>query len=104
MITVKGTRGKLVFHWSGNDAYLGYAYMEDDGFYVFVFAESTGGSWSGYVLKAIADKLSELNKPWQDLIDAYFEDEERIDKQGNEGEVIPYKPDLDIEHFNSHNK
>lgn len=49
---------KILFHW-GN-VYIGYAYIEVDGFYVFSF-EGTGGNWSDYALREIADVLTALN-------------------------------------------
>jgi len=49
---------------------LGYAYIEVDGFYVFVFCSSDGGCWSSYVLREIADKLDELNKPYKRFLDS----------------------------------
>lgn len=50
---------KILFHWEGK-TYLGYAYREVDGFYVFVF-EGTGGNWTDYALREIADILTALN-------------------------------------------
>jgi len=38
-----------------------------DGFYYFWPAECTG-CWGGSGLRTLADKLDELNKPWQDEI------------------------------------
>lgn len=63
--------GKVRFYWKDNDAPLGYAYSEVDGYYVFVI-ESNGGSWPDYLLKAIADKLTDMNKDWDAQITKTF--------------------------------
>lgn len=47
-----------------NNILLGYCYMEVDGLYVFVFNTDINGFWSDYVLREIADILTELNKEW----------------------------------------
>lgn len=74
-IASKNNSSKHKFYWS-NDKYLGYAYMGVDGFYVFVFNDSIVNScWSEHVLRAIADKLTELNKEWSEQIDKYFIEE-----------------------------
>jgi hypothetical protein len=52
---------RINFYWS-NRVYLGYAYKEVDGFYVFIFDESNKGCWAAYILSAVADKLDELNR------------------------------------------
>jgi hypothetical protein len=71
MIITKRESGKISFYWD-NNAYLGYSYCEVDGFYVFVFDGNNGGCWSDYALRAIADKLTELNAEWIEQIDEYF--------------------------------
>lgn len=72
MVTTKQLPGesKILFYF--NEIYLGYAYQEIDGLYVFVFKASDEGSWSGYALRWIADKLDELNKDWNKNIEEYF--------------------------------
>ena len=60
MILTKKEDNKIYFSWS-NDIPLGYAYKEVDGYYVFIF-EGRYGFWREYSLKAISDKLIELNK------------------------------------------
>ncbi len=57
--------GRIEFFWGNNNKHLGYAYQEVDGFYVFQF-EDNNGCWSDYSLKAISDKLFELNKNWNE--------------------------------------
>lgn len=71
MIITKQNEGKLEFYWD-NGCYIGHAYIGDDGFYAYEF-EHGGGSWEAHALRAIADKLDELNKPWDDQIKKYFE-------------------------------
>jgi hypothetical protein len=50
------------FYWKENKVHLGYAYQEVDGYYVFVPVGT--GSWPGYGLEMVANKLEELNKDW----------------------------------------
>lgn len=54
-----------------NGVLLGILYREVDGYFVFQ-PEPGGGAWSGHVLQAIADKIEELNKPWDLEIQEYF--------------------------------
>jgi hypothetical protein len=54
-----------------NGVRLGILYREIDGYFVFG-PEPGGGSWSGHVLRDIADKIEELNKPWDQQIQEYF--------------------------------
>lgn len=55
---------RIDFHFKPNGVYLGYAYKEVDGYYVFVFSEKIGGAWTDYALGEIADNLTDLNKEW----------------------------------------
>lgn len=43
-----------------------------DGFYVYWPARSDG-YWDSHTMRKIADKIDELDKPWQDNINEYFE-------------------------------
>lgn len=54
-----------------------------DGYYYFWPAEG-GGYFNEFTLRVIADHLEELNKPWDDEINKYFDE---IDK--NEPKDIP---------------
>ena len=45
----------------------------DDG-YLYYWPRS-GGALSAYDLRSIANKLDELNKPWDDQVQEYFADE-----------------------------
>jgi len=50
--------------------HIGIIYMESDGYFVFQPDESNHGFWSENTLKSILDKLTELNKDWdQHLMD-----------------------------------
>jgi hypothetical protein len=51
-----------------NGVYIGDILMKEDGFYDF-WPIQHGGYWPSYILRVIADKLDEINKPWQDQID-----------------------------------
>lgn len=70
MITTKEDKGIVNFYWD-NGKYLGFAYLEVDGYYVFQFAKGDG-FWSEHGLRAIAGKLTEMNKAWNDKVNEYF--------------------------------
>jgi|688.fasta_scaffold303372_4 hypothetical protein len=53
-----------------NNRYLGYIYVEVDGFWVF--NPYGDGYWSEFTLRMIADKLEELNKSHNEKIEEYF--------------------------------
>jgi hypothetical protein len=55
-----------------NTVYLGYAYVEVDGFYTYQFVKENLGTWSAWSLRMIADILDELNKPYEESINEYF--------------------------------
>lgn len=57
-----------------NGVYLGDILAKEDGFYDF-WPDLKGGYWPAYLLHVIADKLDELNKPWEDNIAVYFDNE-----------------------------
>lgn len=46
---------------------IGWLNPLDDGFLYF-FPDDYCGGWQAWVLREIADKLDELNKPWEDHI------------------------------------
>lgn len=50
-----------------NGKYIGCMFPLEDGYYYF-FPNSTSGAWAGWWMRQIADKLDELNKPWEDHI------------------------------------
>ena len=54
-----------------NGVYIGDLLVEVDGFFVY-YPIQNGGAWESHVMRAIADKLDELNKPWQQQIDKHF--------------------------------
>ena len=61
-----------------NGVILGDIYMEVDGFFVFWPNEDVNkkGYWESWVFREIADKLDEMNKPWKEEIDRYFNEQE----------------------------
>jgi hypothetical protein len=76
MIITEEQEGKILFKWD-NGVYLGYAYKEVDGYYVFVFGNNFGGFWSDYSLREIANKLTELNLEWDKHINNYFNQQQK---------------------------
>ena len=68
---------------------LGSFQMECDGAYGYYRDETLWGFESSYILRAIADKLDEVNKPLDDLHRAYFDSqrksfEEKAEKEYTE--------------------
>lgn len=63
------------FEISFNDIILGDAIRDVDGYFYFIFEQPVNGTWQAWTLRAIADVLDELNKAWDDQINAYFEAE-----------------------------
>lgn len=59
-----------------NKKHLGYFRLDIDGYYYFEDIPNSG-NWSSYALRQIADKLDEINKPYDDKVTEYFEDEKR---------------------------
>jgi len=60
-----------------NNKYLGTFELDVDGYFHYWKDKSLSGSWSSYQLRAIADKLDEINKSYEDIIDGYFDQERR---------------------------
>lgn len=54
-----------------NGVYLGDIVKEVDGFYVY-YPEIRGGYWSSHMMREIADKIDELDAPWQKEMDKYW--------------------------------
>lgn len=46
---------------------LGYAEPADDG-YLYFWPMQRSGFWPSGTMRAIADKLDELNKPWDEIV------------------------------------
>lgn len=62
-----------------NINYLGRFVLDTDGFYDFLIDDNNNnGYWSAYQLRAIADKLDEVNKPYNDSLDEYFKNRDNI--------------------------
>lgn len=56
-----------------NGVYIGDLLMKEDGFYDWWPSESSrGGYWPSYILRSFADKIDELNKPYEESIKEYF--------------------------------
>ena len=52
-----------------NGALMGTAEQEVDGYYYFYPDQTKRGFWAPFILRAIADKVDEINKPWNDMIE-----------------------------------
>ena len=55
-----------------NNKYLGTFELDESGFYSYWQDKSLNGAWSAYQLRAIADKLDEVNKPFEKELELYF--------------------------------
>jgi hypothetical protein len=53
---------------------MGIMYMEVDGYYVYQ-PILRSGYWSAEVMRAVADTLDVLNRPWDKIVNAYHESE-----------------------------
>lgn len=62
-----------------NGVYIGEFVLNDDGYWVY-FPEHKGGYWDEYFLRLVLDKLSAMNKPWDEEVNKYF-DEQRDDQE-----------------------
>lgn len=60
-----------------NGVYLGDILTDVDGFYYY-WPELRGGSWASIVMRLIADKLDELNQPWEEEIERYFNETHKV--------------------------
>ena len=55
-----------------NGVIIGDLDMDGDGYFYF-WPERLNGAWEAHVLRAIADKLDEINKPWDEEIARAFQ-------------------------------
>lgn len=60
------TKGRYKVFFNTN--YLGDLVMDVDG-YFYYWPSIEKGAWSSYSMRMIADKMDELNKPWDDYIE-----------------------------------
>lgn len=67
-----------------NGVYIGDFLRKEDGYFDF-WPDLKGGFWPSYMLRALADKLDELNKPWDDDIKKYFSEQEENNEPRNFG-------------------
>lgn len=59
-----------------NNHLVGELIMDVDGY--FYFWPSNDGCWSSHIMRSIANKLDDINKPWNDEVTEYFEKEKII--------------------------
>lgn len=60
-----------------NNKLLGYAVLDDDGFYYFL-NNSIEGYWSEHDLRYVADRIEELNGPYNQQLKEYFANETNL--------------------------
>lgn len=61
--------GESAFEVRAGSKVLGNLFMLEDGFYQFFAFGTLSGYIPAHILREIADKLDELNKDWQAIID-----------------------------------
>jgi hypothetical protein len=54
------------------NAYIGDFYREIDGFWVYNPSKGGGGYFDAPFLRILADKLDELNEPWNKHLEEFF--------------------------------
>jgi hypothetical protein len=73
-LTLKPAEGHNYQMFWNDSIEIGRAIIDVDGFYYFLPNQNGGGLWQSHVLKAIADKLDELNREINESINKYFEE------------------------------
>jgi hypothetical protein len=63
-----------------NNVLMGDIMMDNDGFFYF-WPDLKGGFWEAYILLELGNKLNELNKPWEDEVNKYFDNLEENPKK-----------------------
>lgn len=66
-LELQSTESKYRYEVYFHKQHLGYFYTEIDGFWVFM-ALSNRGYWNEFSLRMIADKLEEMNKPYNKIL------------------------------------
>jgi hypothetical protein len=64
-----------------NGAFIGNVIQDVDGYWKYAFPNSHG-LWEDGMLEMLATMLTELNKPWDDDVRSFFENERAQDEQG----------------------
>lgn len=88
-LTLKPAEGQNYQMFWNDSIEIGRAIIEVDGFYYFLPNQNGGGLWQAYVLKAVAEKLDELNLEWDNKIKQYFEENGSI-LADEESDNIPF--------------
>jgi len=57
-----------------NDHLVGELIMDVDGYFYF-WQNHSDGCWSSHIMRSIANKLDDINKPWNDEINDFFSKE-----------------------------
>lgn len=71
---VKQSEYQYKVYWS-NNKYLGTFDSDVDGRFHYLECPTLNGAWDSYQLITIANKLYEVNKPFDDSVKEYFEKE-----------------------------
>lgn len=68
----KKSENCYLVHVSNSDKLIGGLLRDVDGYYYFFLQDYNGGSFNANFMREIADKLDELNKEMDNLINEYF--------------------------------
>lgn len=68
---------KYEVYVNNNSIYIGDAIMCEDGYFNFFPDLSNGGYWPSHLLRFIADKIDEINAPWDKTVNDYFNDKQQ---------------------------
>ncbi len=86
MITLEKENDQKYYVLWENGKQIGTFIVDVDGMFYFWDESNSYGSWSAYQLRAIADKLDEINKPFKEIVDEYFDQErDYFEKRAEKG-------------------
>ncbi len=70
MITLKDTNAFIKRAYIKNSYLVGTFEIGDDGYWYYCFPDvNNGGLVASFILKELADKLDELNEPWDKIVE-----------------------------------
>lgn len=82
--------------FTSNGKNIGIFELDESGFYNYWGDKSLNGAWSAYQLRAIADKLDEINKPYSEAVDEYFKQEKIKDRNNDTKRIVELLNDNNI--------
>ena len=86
ILTVSQIENHYEVKVASNNNLVGKFIQDVDGFFYFSQEERGGGLWSDYVLLEIGTALKEINRPWCEILEREFSQEEPQNLNFNEEE------------------